>query len=73
MLYMRGWQEVFDFFLNNTSDLKVSMIMPVCEQRLWQLPQENFEQRGDVIGMKVPRLQIYISPGVQHLFQGGLP
>lgn len=55
-----------------TSNLQVSMIVPVCEQRLWQLSQVGLEYRGCVIGVEITRFQIQLCSSVQHLPQGCL-
>ena len=44
----------------------------MSEQRLGQLSQEGLEQRGHVVGVEGPRLQVDLSPAVQHLSQGRL-
>lgn len=55
-----------------TSNLQVSMIVPVCEQRFWQLSQEGLEDCSCVIGVEVSRFQIQLCPSIQHLPQGRL-
>lgn len=57
----------------NTSNLQVGMIVSVCEQRLWQLPQVGFQQGGSIIGVEAACFQVYICPGIEHLPEGGLP
>lgn len=39
----------------------------VCQQRLWQFTQEHLEQGGHIIGMKIPRVQVYICTAVQSI------
>lgn len=56
-----------------TCYLQVGVIVPVREQRLWQLPQETLQQAGHVVGVVVTRLQVDVHPTVQHLPQGLLP
>lgn len=56
-----------------TSNLQVSMVMSVCEQRFWQLSQVGFKHCGCIIGMEVACLKIYICPSIEHFPQGGLP
>ena len=53
-----------------TSYLEVCVEVSVCEQGLGQLSQESLEQRGHVIGVKVPRLQVDFGPAAEELFQG---
>lgn len=50
--FILKWQES-EYKLTNTSNLQVGLIVSVCEQRLWQLSQEDFEQCGCVIGVEV--------------------
>lgn len=57
----------------HTSYLKVCVEVSVCEQGLGQLSQEGLEQSGHIIGVKVSRLQVNISPAVEELLQGLLP
>ncbi len=57
----------------NTSYLEVDMEVSVCEQGLRQLSQESLEQRGDIIGVKVSRLQVDVGSAVQELLQCLLP
>lgn len=51
----------------------MDVIVPVCEQRLWQLPQEGLQQGGSIVGVEPARLQVYVCPRIQHLPEGGLP
>lgn len=51
----------------------MDVIVSVCEQRLWQLPQEGFQQGGSIIGVEAARFQVDVCPGIEHLPEGGLP
>lgn len=55
-----------------TSNLQVSMIVPVCEQRFWQLSQVGLEYCSCVIGVEITRFEIQLSSSIQHLPQGCL-
>lgn len=55
-----------------TSNLQVSMIMSVCEQRFWQLPQEGLEYCSCVIGVEITHFKIQLCSSIQHLPQGCL-
>lgn len=50
--YLEPWQKSVSEW-NHTSNLQVSMVVSVCEQRLWQLSQVGFEQCGRIIGVEV--------------------
>lgn len=55
-----------------TSNLQVSMIVPVCEQRFWQFSQVGLEYCSCVIGVEITRFEIQLSSSIQHLPQGCL-
>lgn len=55
-----------------TSNLQVSVIVPVCEQRLWQLAQVGLEYCSCVIRVEVACFEIQLGPSIQHLPQGRL-
>lgn len=56
-----------------TGYLEVCVEVSLCEQRLGQFSQEGLEQRGHVIGVEVPRLQVHIDPAVEEVLQSLLP
>lgn len=55
-----------------TSNLQVSMIVPVCEQRFWQLSQVGLEYCSCVIWVEVACFKIQLGSSIQHLPQGRL-
>lgn len=58
---------------DRTGYFEVCVEVSVCEQGLGQLSQEGLEQRGHVVGVEVPRLQVHVRPAVEELLQGLLP
>lgn len=56
-----------------TCDLQMSVKVSVSEQRFRKLSQKALEQRGHVVGVKVPGTPVDICSTVQQLSQSLLP
>lgn len=56
-----------------TGYFEVSVEVSVREQGLGQLSQVRLEQRGHVVGVEAPRLQVHVGAAVEQLPEGLLP